>query len=1190
MYLKKLELKGFKSFADNTEILFNPGINVIVGPNGCGKSNLVDAIRWVLGEANVRHLRGQKGEDVIFSGTDKTRGLGMASVEMTMDNSTNILPVDYSEVMVARKIFRSGESEFTLNKSRVRMKDIGNLFMGTGLGKRGYSIISQGELEQVLNGQPLDRRLILEEASGVIKYRQQRDEVNKRIIETGQDLLRVADILGELNQQQEDLHIKAVKAQQYIECSTKLNDTQKVLLEFEINKLQQDYAQKNKALIAYRQELLEVEEAEAENIEKLTMTEERLEAIRLELNHLKEEMFALDNKKNSLEGEIRLSQERIKNNLARIATANLDENKYEGLLANIYKEVAAREQDYLQEKTVLESKQAEADEHYLSLNNLRLEIDVLTKNFEAQKAYIYSHAEKEASLKNTITEKEEEVGRIKERRNRQSFKKDELTANINQSRIRYSSFEKEVRILEAAINEINGELEQLVTNKGAAEHSLKDVLLEIEQHEKQLRVINNSLMSLKDNEEKMVGYSAAVKTVLKSKNELPGIRGLVGEILQVPEGLEVAMETAIGRGLENIIVDNAKSAQTIINFLKNERAGRATLLPLDMLKTNPLPEVLIRKLKMEAGVLGLASQLVDYEPEFAKAIEYLLGRVLIVQDMNTGIRLFKKDNLPLRIVTLEGEIINTSGAMTGGISKISNQYSPLKRKNEEKRLNQLNQETRNKLQTSMNYKTELQAELTKLDTSINQTKQVVAEKKFKYDLILEQMDLVTNEIEASVTQRDELLINVEKMGQEIIALDKIIVQEQENLTELQAASDKVSKELERLRNEIEQKRRDYEVGQERLSSYQDYISTKNKELISIKHSVEQFVQVKNSYAESLQEAKQTITSLNHEVEQEQLHIEELKKVSREQITLANNIKIAISQKQNEEKLQIDDLDKVKSMLKPLKDRLTEIETTMHRNEIVLTRLETELAGLEQKWRDAFHTELPDNIETSLNTSEVRQLKNNLTWLQNEINEIGPVDIGAIEEYEELTNRVVFLTAQFEDLTKAKESLETLLAETEKIMVKNFSQFFLLASESFKKTFAEIFGGGEAFLTLDDAEERLEAGVNIQVKMPGKKLQSLTLLSGGERALTCIAFIFGLLRLRPAPFCLLDEIDAALDEANLARFTDFLKRMAADIQFIIITHRQATIECGQNIYGITMPQEGISAVLTLNLDEAEGLAG
>ncbi len=1190
MYLKKLELKGFKSFADNTEIYLNPGINIIVGPNGCGKSNVVDAIRWVLGEANVRHLRGQKSEDVIFNGTDKTRALGMASVEMTLDNSDNILPLDYNEVMVARKVFRSGESEFILNKSRVRMKDIGHLFMGTGLGKRGYSIISQGELEQVLNGQPMDRRLILEEASGVIKYRQQRDEVTKRITETGQDLLRVADILTELNQHQEDLHIKADKANKYINCSAELDKTEKDLLQFELSKLLKDYTLKSSDLEIQRQELQEVKQSEAENVRQLNQSEERLEQIRLEISQLKEEMFAMENKKHNLEGEIRLSQERINNNLGRIETAGLDENKYAELLANISKEVEAREQDYAQEKMAYESKKAEADKHKLSLDNLAGEIKKLTDKFEAEKAHIFTHVEKESELKNSITEKEEEVRRIKEKRERIIFKKEELSTNISNNRLSYADLEKEFREFEKEIAAITVELEELIAGKATADAKLKDVEQEIGQLENQLRVSNNSLISLNDNEEKMLGYSSAVKKVLKSTDNLPGIMGVVGEILQVPEGLEVAIETAAGKGLENIIVDSARTAQNVITFLKNEQAGRVTLLPLDILKAGKLPDSLIHKIKMETGVLGLASQLVEFEPQFQKAVEYLLGRVLIVKDMDTGIKLFKKHNLPLRIVTLEGEVINNSGAMTGGTNKTNHTYSPLKRKSEQKRLSRIIHEFKSKLQTSLSYKANLQQKLAQIEINLNKTKQTVTEKQFKYDLLAKQMEVVLKEIDSATRQRQELLINIEKMSQDIVELDKVIRAEQENLTELQSTSEIVSKQLEDIRNDIEKKRRDYEVGQERLSSYEDYLTAKAKELVNIKSSVEQFTQVKSSYYQALNDAVQTKNTLTVEVDQEQIRKADLTEASQEQEKLSNNINIAISHKKAEEKQQIEGLDKLKTMLKPLRDKILEVETLIHRNEITATRLETELASLEQKWRDAFHYEPPDYKEVFLSPNEVRTLKTNLTRLQQEISAIGPVDLGAIEEYEEIKKRVSFLSAQFEDLTKAKESLEKLLDETEKIMVKNFSQFFLLANESFKKTFGEIFGGGEAFLTLDSDKERLEAGVNIQVKMPGKKLQSLTLLSGGERALTCIAFIFALLRLRPAPFCLLDEIDAALDETNLVRFSDFLQRMAQDIQFIIITHRQATIECGENLYGITMPQEGISSVLTLNLAEAESLAG
>lgn len=1189
MFLKKLELKGFKSFADNTEIYLNPGINVIVGPNGCGKSNIVDAIRWVLGEANVRNLRGIKSEDVIFNGTDKAKAQSMASVEMIIDNSDNILPVEYSEVMVGRKIFRSGESEFYLNKSRVRMKDIGNLFMGTGLGKRGYSIISQGELEQVLNGQPIDRRLILEEASGVIKYRQQRDEVNKRITDTGNDLLRLADILAELNQQHEDLSIKASKAKKHMDLSNELNIIEKKLLSFELSKVSKDYTQKNSNMLSLKEEFNKFTQVEKEQLDLLVTHESNLEMIKQDIMQLKEELYSTETKKNSLEGDIRLSQERVNNNLDRIKLASQDEHKYKEMLDNISKEVAARQKDYDVESLAYQTKEEETNSYQKSLSFLSNEIDELESRFEKEKANIFTHAENESQIKNFLMEKEEVLKRLKEKRERLILKKDDLASSINNSRLSYTEMNNEIKKLEEIIKETRQELEEIQKIKEEFTSKLVEVEKTHELLENEIRTINNQLISIKDSEEKLVGYSSAVKKVLNSKDKLPGIMGVVGEIIQVPDGLEVAIETAAGRGLENIVVNNSKSAQNVIEYLKSVQGGRVTLLPIDILKVSKLPETVVAKIKSEEGVLGIASQLVEFDANYYKAIEYLLGRVLIVSDMDTGIRIFKKYNLPMRIVTVEGEVINTSGAMTGGSNKNSNTYSPLQRKREEKNLIKLKEETRNKINQCLNDKANIKSQMAIIEDQYNQAKDKNRENEFKLNLLLKQREILGTELDNAVAEREEILQNIEKFTNNITTLDKEILDLQYDLSNMQKTSTRVSEELEDLRNEIDKKRRDYEVGLERLSSYKDYLMTKEKEITNIKHSVEQFKQVQNSYHQSIEDAIKIRLKLEEEIKTEQARIADFKETINEHTLQITNLKNSIINKQTEQEEETDKITELKNILVPLREKIAKIESSIHSHEVSVARLETELATLKQKWWDTFKC-APSFDEVNLTPHEVRTLKADANRINEEIVLIGPVDPEAIKEYEEITERVTFLTEQFQDLTDAKTSLERLLEETEKIMVKQFSHFFVLANESFKKTFHEVFNGGEAFLSLESNENPLEAGVNIEVKMPGKRTQSLSLLSGGERALTCIAFIFALLRLKPAPFCLLDEIDAALDEVNLVRFSDFLKLMSKDMQFIIITHRQTTIECGQNLYGITMPQVGISSVLTLSLEEAHSLAG
>lgn len=1070
------------------------------------------------------------------------------------------------------------------------MKDIGNLFMGTGLGKQGYSIISQGELEQVLNGQPIDRRLILEEASGVIIHRKQRDEVKKRLLETGDDLLRLADILTELNRQQDDLHIKAVKAEKYMTLSEESYAIEKKLLHFEMSKLLKEYTGKTRELDIRKDELITIKRAEEENQFLVQESEGFLELTRRAISELKEKIYTLNMNKNNLEGDIRISEERIINNEDRMADSQHDAEKYRDMLANISKEVEARQNDYDTESLAYQSKKDETTNYANDLNSLKDIIEDLNKKFEAEKENIFTHVENEAQIKNIIFEKEEVLKRFREKREQLNLKKENLAQSINNNRISSTEHSNEIIILEKQIKEVRKELDELSIEQNNYTTRLKEIEKTRNQLENEIRIVNNRLANIRDNEEKLVGYSSAVKKVFSSLDKLPGVMGIVGEVIRVPDGLELAIETAAGRGLENIIVDKHTSAQNVIEYLKSVQGGRATLLPIDMLKVQKFPESILDKIKNEAGVLGIASRLVNFEPKYERAIEHLLGRVLIVKDMDTGIRLFRKNRLPFRIVTLEGDIINTSGAMTGGSRKTHNTYSPLQRKSEEKKLTKLMNQANKELQECQNKVEKLRTQLANLGNELSKLKDSINEKEFRLELLNGQRRWLQTELNNAVTEQEVVLLNIENLSRDIIELDREIISLQANFAKMQENSEIISNELEVLRNEIEIKRRDYEVGQERLSSYNDYLTAKEKELASIKDSVDQFKQVKNSYYKSMQDAIEVKTRLTEELKTEQERIVSYKGVINEQNLKLENISLDINNKEMVEKQQTNRIKELKLVLTPLRDKINHLEKFIHSNEVSIARLETEIATQKQKWQDVFQCELPVDNEIDYTTSQLKALRINLNKLQQEISDIGLVDPESIKEYEEISERTTFLTAQFDDLTKGKESLEKLLGETENIMAQEFMQFFTLANESFSQTFRDIFSGGEAFLSLDSGEDHLERGVNIEVKMPGKKTQQLSLLSGGERALTCIAFIFAILKLKPAPFCLLDEIDAALDETNLVRFSAFLKKMADDMQFIIITHRQTTIECGQNIFGVTMPQEGISTILTLDLSEAESIAG
>ena len=704
--------------------------------------------------------------------------------------------------------------------------------------------------------------------------------------------------------------------------------------------------------------------------------------------------------------------------------------------------------------------------------------------------------------------------------------------------------------------------------------------------------LENILLGLQDLDRKYVGFSEAVRAVLEAhasgEKSLHGISGLMANIIDVPAGMELAIEEAAGKGLENIVVAEAKDAREAIYFLKRKGLGRVTFLPLDSLRVQKLSPNVIKELGQREGVLGLASQLLSFDPQYEKAVEYLLGRVLLVSDLDRGIQVFNHSQLPLRIVSLDGELINGSGAMTGG-STTRHKSSPLGRKGEARKLEQQLQDLRAKKETNRLAYEQLSLELNSLDEKLMAARNGIAEEEFQIKLIQAEIDSSRDNMEQGNSETLLQEKEITALQENIQSLDTELFQLEQEYTQRCKENSSFTEQLEQMKDLLEKERREYEVRKERALSQQDQLTMKKRELENLAKNIAQFTEVKRSYQQSLEEARQLLDRLEKDSHrQEEIMLKSSTSSQRQKEQVEELIAI-INHKQTEQQLHSENMEALRIQIEPFLEEGKLIEENIRSVEMRMVRIETELEAARNRWTEKHPLEESARYEKDMTAGELRECRRRAETLKEEIELLGPVDIESIKEYHEVKSRYEFLQQQSSDLIAARDSLEKLLAETEKIMAKNFTQFLLLANESFKRTFTEIFGGGEAQLVLEADSDYLAAGVDMLLKMPGKRSQPLNLLSGGERALTCIAFIFALLRLRPAPFCLLDEIDAALDETNLMRFTEFLKSMARDIQFIVITHRQATIEAGSNIYGVTMPQEGISSILSLDIEHSISLA-
>lgn len=1191
MYLKRIEIKGFKSFADNTELILQPGINVIVGPNGCGKSNIVDAVRWCLGESNIRHLRGQKGEDVIFNGTDNKRPLGMALVELSIENGDGILPLDYDEVNIGRKLFRSGESEYYINKSRVRMKDIYGLFTGTGLGRKGYSIVSQGELEQVLNGQALDRRFILEEASGIIKYRQQRDEVRNRLLNTGQDLTRLRDILVELKQRRDELEIKSDRARKYIKLQEEKQELEESILSFEISKVNGDLLKKHGHLEEKQQEIERVQRQLQELEEQISTEDKRLFEYRDIINAGKDEKFELDRRLADLNNEARLREERIHNYKDRLKAAAEEEKKYKLMLDKLQEELLGRSEDYRKQQSQLKDLKTGLENINWQLSQLETKLEESQHHFELKKAAVFERMQEASKINNQLLECDARERKLREKKERLNVLSSELKAKISQKEELLQNIQREKELFEQEIPKLQKQLKELEGEKRENEGLAKARAAEYARLNEAEFKMNKQLLVLDDMDRKLEGYSWGVKSVLEAsaRGELRGIKGLVGEVIDVPGGLETAIEVALGRKLENIIVSSSESARDAIDYLKGNKRGRVTFLPLDILLSTPVPSEVKRSLQRLDGVLGLASDLIHYESDYRQAVIYLMGRVVLVKDMNTGIKLFKSIKYPLQIVSLEGELISVSGAMTGG-SRERVRETPLQRKKERKNLQEQLAQIKQKLEISKAQREKIAGKLEVIQQKVDVLQKETVEKQFRFEVIrqeagqlIQDIDMAGREWQNSIDE----LAGLELSYGQLLVEREVLENNKENI---QGLSESEAEELEVWKEKIDSNKRDYQVHIERQKSYQEQLQSKQREIENIEKNMDQFRQVENSYEMSGMEAKALQERLSGLIQQESDRIEESKEIIKQEKIKLTRLKEDILSRQEEEKGCQKAIYSLRQEILPLRQTLLQIEGSSRNTEISIARLETELSVLKQKWRSEVKKTEPDLEQPQFSLAQLRDFRQQAEVLAVQVEELGPVDPESLTEFEAVNERYQFVQQQYEDLLRAQDSLHQLLQKTENIMAQQFGDFVLLAQQSFSSTFQDIFGGGEASLRIEAGQESLEAGIEIEVKLPGKKNQALNLLSGGERALTCIAFIFALLSLKPAPFCILDEIDASLDETNLIRFGNFIKKMAEKMQYIIISHRQSTIERAENIYGVTMPEKGVSRVLTLNISELEELAG
>lgn len=1181
MYLKSIEIHGFKSFANKIKFEFHNGITGIVGPNGSGKSNVADAVRWVLGEQKVKQLRGSKMEDVIFAGTENRKPLGFAYVAITLDNSDHKLDVDYEEVTVSRRLFRSGESEYMINGTQVRLKDVNELFYDTGIGKEGYSIIGQGQIDQILSGKPEERRELFDEAAGIVKFKRRKNQALKKLDDENQNLVRVQDILAEFERQVGPLEKQCEKAKKYLLFKDDLKKYDVNMFLVEMEDIKNRLSDLDKKLEIATSDMNSSNE-EFENIKKqYTKLEADLEEINNSIEAKKTMSTDTVLKIEKLEGRILVLKEQInsaKNNeefiAARVNAISSDIAQKEKNLTELCKEKDDNE-NVIQE-TIKSQSEITTD-----ISVIKEEIENFDKEIAEHKAEIIEILNSKSMIKSKLQRCDTLLEQI-------NIRKSQLNQKLIEFQSEKENQESKIEELKAELDKVNYSIDELNKTVSEYRNDLNDLRVEnskitksISENRERYHKSKSNLEALKNITERYEGYGNSIKKVMELKENKKGIIGVVADIIKVEKKYEVAIETALGGNIQNIVTDTETTAKEIIEYLKKNKYGRATFLPLSSMtkKTGFNNEDVF----FDKGVLGLACDLVEIKKEYEGVTKYLLGKVVVVDTIDNAIALERKYRYSLRIVTLEGEYLNIGGSISGGAFKNNSNLLGRRREIEE---------LENKLKDLKNEKENLDKNLIE-----NRSKtSVLNDELDKINKALQEQNIAKNTLELNLKQAKDRKNNIDTEYQEYTAesgniaseigninnnslelnkeltnvedrnseLEELIKQKSNNMDSINAKLVEKTSLLEEINIEISSLKQKHEFLCEKIQNSNNQISDLKNELEQIKNNssennneISARIETIDGITKEIEEGRKLIEKLN-------LEIEDLKNAKEKQ----NKDHKEFFDKREELSSRITQLDKEIYRLNSQKENLQE------KNETKINYMWNEY---EITYRNA--VELRDE---SLN--DKAELRNSIANLKRQIKELGDVNVNAIEEFKEINERYQFMKEQHEDLMRAKENLLKIIDELEVGMRKQFKEKFAEIQVEFDKVFKELFGGGAGVIELTEADDILDAGINIISQPPGKKLQNMMQLSGGEKALTAICLLFAIQNLKPSPFCLLDEIEAALDGSNVIRFAEYLHKLTENTQFIVVTHRRGTMGCADRLYGITMQEKGVSALVSVDLLE------
>ena len=1183
MYLKSIEVHGFKSFANKLVFEFHNGITGIVGPNGSGKSNVADAVRWVLGEQSAKQLRGASMQDVIFAGTELRKPQSYAYVALTISNEDHKLNVPYEEVQVARRVYRSGESEYLLNGATCRLKDVQELFFDTGIGKEGYSIIGQGQIDKILSGKPEERRELFDEAAGIVKFKKRKATAEKNLEAESQNLLRVKDILTELEKQVGPLEKQSEKAREYLRLKEELK-------KFEISLFIQDYESFNEELDETKTNISNAEKELEDVKKKQESTKTEFEEVE---NQIKEFDELLGRKKDkvsrdrvtlaNIEGEIRIAKEKI-------SSLSHGKEYYSDRMTSIESgmEEAKKEQEtYLSEQKEFTENLAKMQEEEAEKQG---EESTLSAQIAEMEAMINEQNDIILNAMNKTSEINVEHQKIESMMEQNSIRKAELNQRILSNKSQVSTAVEEMQREEAALNEIRKALDdeyvkrkELLKKAEECRGAIKEIQQQMQEQQKNYHINSSKLATLKNITERYDGYGQSIRRVMEQKQNNTGIVGVVADIIQVDKKYETAVETALGGSIQNIVTEDEKTAKDMIAFLKKNRYGRATFLPLTTVSASAgriKSEVLSEK-----GVIGCVSELVNKEDRFDGLIEYLLGRFVLVDTIDNAMALGRKFKHTLRIVTLEGELLSPGGSMSGGAYK--NNSNLLGRRREMEKLEEEIQKIKNTMERLKNKAEKLEQDAEKAERKAKEKDSVLKELELKENTANIKYEQAVSVKEQKETEFNSILNDGKELENQKNILEETLSRIDAQLEESKGENDQAKELLEKTSAEIE-------VAKEALRATQGRLADLKLEIASFTQKNSFLVENLEKIDSRLKELEEEYNSLMDEQNQSDTQVEQMNasiveyegriETCKDEIaTLEREIEEHAQKKEELMVSQKDFFDKRNEMMEHIGELDKECFRLGSRKEKLEEQLEGRINYMWAEYELTYHNAKETVGESEYTYTKIKSLVNET---KSNIRSLGDVNVNAIEDYKSVSERYELLKTQHDDLIQSEETLKQIIAELDEEMRKQFNEKFALIKSQFDKVFRELFGGGKGTLELVEEEDVLTAGIRIIAQPPGKKLQNMMQLSGGEKALTAIALLFAIQNLKPSPFCLLDEIEAALDDSNVKRYAKYLHKLTKNTQFIVITHRQGTMSAADALYGITMQEKGVSTLVSVKLIEEQ----